>query len=202
MSSTGGVDRRGFVKRLGVVGSVVAVAGCGDGGNDGDGDGDPTSTGTPTDTPTETPTETVPEGESLSGAVSAVNETIASVNEGETSLASLNEGLENVDPVAPIDPVEAETADAAGQEAQRLRDEADRVVAAIVDKVPREINAQAGPLTLVDEETVETVQDLRDQAEEVGNDDASQALTDAADLADYIREELNAAADRLESAGD
>lgn len=199
MSSTGGVDRRGFVKRLGVVGSVVAVAGCGDGDNGGGGDATPTDT--PTDTPTETPTETVPEGESLSGAVSAVNETIAAVNEGETSLGALNEGLENVDPVTPIDPVEAETADAAGQEVQRLRDEADRVVTAIVDKVPREINAQAGPLTLVDEESVETVQDLRDQAEEVGNEDASQALTDAADLAEYIREELNAAADRLESAG-
>lgn len=204
MTSTGGLDRRSFVRALGSLATVSALAGCSGGGDgeDGSDGGDGATPSTEAPDPTETETETPPpQDESISAAVSAVNETITSLNDGEeASLASLNESFQNVEGVESIESVEATTADEAGQAATRLREERDRIRSAIVDKVPREINSRA-PWQIVDPEPIETVEDLRAAAEDVGNEDASQALIDAADLAEHVTTELNAAADRLDSAG-
>lgn len=215
MSDANGYYRRNVVRSLGVVG-VVGLAGCnGDEGGDEDTPTDtpeatPTPTPTPEDTPTPTPEETPddegesdgedeqPDVESVEGAVAGVNETIDSLNEGEASIASVNEGLENVEDIDLIESVSAETEAEAGEEASRLREEADRVVADIVDRIPREIEEQAS--FLIDADEVNSVQDMRDEAEDIGSEDAAQALRDGADLADHIEESLQDAADRLEAA--
>lgn len=214
MTGTHTFDRRRFVKALGAVGAVGALAGCngdgGDGSDGADGDGEPTDT--ETDEPTETETETEADtetdggdgstgGGSLEETVSSVNETIDELNNKEDqSLTTLNSRLNNVDGVEMIEEVSASNAEEAQSEAERLRNEIDRIKTGIVDRVPREINAQAG-FELVDPSAFETIDDLEQGAEDVPNDRAATAMREAAALGNLIEQELTSAADQLESAG-
>jgi hypothetical protein len=218
MSGTHSFDRRRFVKTIAAAGAMGALAGCGDGGDGGDGGDTATATATATETETATETATAtetetatetqsgggggdyPDDESLSDAVSAVNSTIEHLNTNEdNSLATLNEALENVESVATIDPVEASNADQAASEAERLRSEAERITGEIVDKVPREINAQAG-FQYVNPDDYTEVQDLQEGANNVSSEEAANSLQTAYDLAVMVRDQLNTAANRLEDA--
>jgi hypothetical protein len=219
MSGTHTFDRRRFVKTLAAAGAVGSLAGC-SGGGDGDGDGgdggdggDPTATETATEAETETATETetetatetesgndFPEDESLEDAVAGVNSTIETLNTNEeSSMATLNEGLENVEDVATIEQVSASSADEASSEAQRLRDEAERIVGEIIDKVPREINAVAG-FQIVNPDDITPIEEMHQAADDAGNEDVKTALRDGANLAETVQSDLNTAADRLEAA--
>lgn len=214
MTGTHTFDRRRFVKALGAVGAVGTLAGCsgdgGDGSDGSDGDGEPTDTETdePTQTETETEADTETDGGgdsagagSLEGTVSSVNETIEMLNTEEgQSLTTLNNRLQNVDGVEMIEEVSASSADEAQSEAERLRNEIDRIQTAIIDKVPREINAQAG-FELVDPSAYESLDDLEQGAEDVPNDRAASAMREAAALGNLVEQELSSAADQLESAG-
>lgn len=223
MSSDGGWYRRGVVRTIAGVGAVGALAGCNSGDGDGSdgtdgGSGDDGGTGGDGGT-----TTTQPEGNSSDGgegmggepgsieeAVDQANNVIGQINEcgPETDLClqSTNERLNHVEPIEFVEPVEASTPEEARQEAQRLRDEIDRLHNDITDKVPREINEQslerAGFEIIEDVDQYETAEDFREDAPDMPNERARTAMEDAADGMERLENRLTTVADNLEAAAD
>lgn len=147
---------------------------------------------------------------SLEEAVQEANGIIETMNTDEDgSLSTINQQLANVESVELISPVEADSASVAREEAQRLRDEFDRVEEEIFTQVPKEINAQAqdefGFDLIQEPDSIQTAADARQEAQEGDaaiSDEAVQALNGAADVADGIEEGLAAAANLLERAAE
>lgn len=220
MSSGSGWDRRGFVRTIVAVGAVGAVAGCSDGsGGDGDGGTDPTPTETQTSTETqteapaagETDTESGAEGSGpIASAVDEANTIIEQMNhcgpQTDLCLENTNERLRNVEDIEYVEQVEASGPEEARQEAQRLRDEIERLHNDLREKVPQEINAQSqdqlGFDLIEDTDQYQTPEDFRQGAEELPNDRAKRAMRDAANGMERIEETLTMAADGLEEAAD
>lgn len=143
----------------------------------------------------------------VADAVEEANAIVEEVNNGDPSLSTTNEQLENVASVGLVDPVEAGTVAEAGEEAQRLRDEVERIKTDLFTLIPEEINAQSNEqfgFDLIDPENIpfENSDGMRDQADEVEglSEEAAAALNGGADLADGIEAALNNAADILDSA--
>lgn len=160
----------------------------------------PTPEDTPTQTPEDTPTPT-PEDMSLEDVVANVNDTIETVNNAEeNSISSLDEALENADPLDKFDPVEASTPEEAAQEAQRLRDQYDTLSIQMLQRTAEEINTVAD-MGIYQPDEIDGLEEARSQAStaEALNPDAAEAMWDAIDLVEYINEEITAAADSLEN---
>lgn len=142
-------------------------------------------------------------------AVTQANEIIDPLNnDPDGSISSINGRLENVDPIDPIPSVEAETESEALEEADRLREEWNRVQDDIFTQVPKEINVQAqdefGFDLIEDIDTIQTAEDAREAAEGDASisDAAVDALNNSADIADDIEAGLNNAANTLERVTD
>lgn len=212
MPSAGGWGRREFVRTIAAVGTVGGIAGCTGGG---DGDGDATPTPTPTETETAEPTESGSDGEegasgdgSIESTVTEVNTIIEQLNrcgpDTDLCLESTNERFQNVDDIEYVENVSASSPEELESEAQRLRDEIERIHNDLRDKVPREINQQAveqvGFELLDDPDAYESPEDFREGAQDVPNDRAAEAMNQAADGMERIEEALTGAAETLENA--
>lgn len=119
---------------------------------------------------------------------------------------TVNPGLEHVEGIDTVDPVEAETEAEAESEADRLEAEAERIQEEMFDRVPREMNEQAGR-QVVSPDAIETPDDARDEAQDFYDtysairpdsaEEGKEALMNAADFVEETNEKFDEAAASL-----
>lgn len=149
----------------------------------------------------------------VSEAVVQANAVIEVLNtDEEGSIATINASLEHMEGVDPIAPVEADSPVETAQEADRLREEVDRLTSEIFTQVPEEINIESqersgiellGAAGTPPPEEIETPDDAREAADALPSlgadvEEAADALRATADIADAIDEQLHWAADLLD----